>query len=590
MELIRQLKSLGDRSALAAWLSIVAWAFLFWRADRESPGPMRLLLLALASLAFLATLLLSSGRLARAFESAASRLGLREPRLFWSGFALILILGAAARVILTSAIRLPLVMPDTFGYLLNALTSPLFPISDARSVGFPYLIVFAFALFRQPIGILIVHNVLALFAGSILVLALRKRCRMGVTALLMLVYVLFAEKNLDFEYLALTEHLSRVLYMLFVAALLLYWGNRETFPQVLLGLLAVMNILTKSSAIVLIPTFLVWRLMDPTVGRSWSRLVKASGAFAVTVVVLLGVYGVAGYVTLGVLPFSSMTGHALYYHVNPLTVTDGGEYPEIKAELRLFFPRYIEKYWSRGINLGNWAIWGIAESPEVARDFGSQSPASAVKNYIRRNPSGPFFVEKDRIFRDLSYEAIRNHPGEYLSLSIRSLRELIVDGLSFSYDQRPFLESPAYARRGFYLRQWMGVGRNYVSVGRPPAEDGTRSAKRLFEYVRQISQILQTGFLTITIVSPLLLTILFVGRNRSPAGADLLRVFVVLSTLVGLYLILLAFVCPGEPQRYVSNIQDVIVLLPLVLASGAWRSVRSLPESRIGGAVSDSRG
>src|SRR5215471_8514621 len=579
-EFIARLRTLGERSAAAGDAPIIAFAFLFWLADRQSPGPVRLLLLVLAGFAFLATLILSSGRLSRAFESAAGRSRLTEPRLFWSGFGLILLLGVAARVILTSAIRLPLVMPDSFLYVITALGNPLFPISDARPVGFPYLIVFSLSLFRQPLGILITHNVLALLSGSILVIALRKRCGMGATALLMFVYVLFAEKNLEFEYLALTEHLSRVLYILFVAALLLYWGSREILPQVLLGLLAVLNILTKTSAIVLIPTYFVWRLMDPAVGRSWSRLVKASAAFAATVVILLGIYGAAGYRRLGFLPFSSMTGHALYYHVNPLTVTEGGEYPEIKSELRRFFPRYLEKYWSRGVNLGNWAIWGITESSEVAHDFGSQSPANAVKDYIRRHPSGPRFPQKDRIFRDLSYEAIRSHPARYIALSIDSLRELIVDGLSFSYDQKPFSESPAYAKREYYLRDWFRIGRTDWTVERLEKENDPRAAKRLFGCVQEISRILRTGFLAIAIVSPLLLAILIVGRNQNPASANLLRVVVVLSTLVGLYLILLALVCPGEQQRYVSNIQDVIVLLPFVMASGAWRSVRSLPASR----------
>jgi hypothetical protein len=155
-------------------------------------------------------------------------LGLTEPRLFWSGFALILILGAAARVILTSAIRLPLVMPDTFLYLTSALLNPTFPISDARPVVFPYLIVFSLTLFRQPIGILIVHNCLALLAGAILVLALRKRCQMGVTALFVLAYVLFAEKNLDFD---TCSHRTPVAspYMFFVAALFPL-GTARPFP------------------------------------------------------------------------------------------------------------------------------------------------------------------------------------------------------------------------------------------------------------------------------------------------------------------------------------------------------------------------
>jgi hypothetical protein len=109
---------------------------------------------------------------------------------------------------------------------------------------------------------------------------------MGVTALFVLAYVLFAEKNLDFEYLVLTEHLSRVLYMFFVAALLLYWGNHETFPQVLLGLLAVANILTKTSGIVLIPTFLVWRLMDPKLSDGQELPRQGVGAAATVLMCL----------------------------------------------------------------------------------------------------------------------------------------------------------------------------------------------------------------------------------------------------------------------------------------------------------------
>ena len=404
-------------------------------------------------LVLIAALILNSTRWAR-FEEWCAKAGINGRAAFSWSLAAILFLGILLRVLLTSAVRLPLVMPDSFLYLMGALLNPSFPIGDARPVVFPYLIAGALFIFGHPIGILIVHNVLAIFAAGVFVWALRTRCGMGVTALFMAVYLLFVEKNLDFEYLLLTEHLTRVLYLLFIAALLFYWGSRAVFPQVLLGLLAVANILTKSSAIVLVPGFLLWRLADREIGWSLSRLWKASRWFAATVAILLGIYIAAGYRALGFFPLSSMTGHALYYQVNPLTVFDTGAYPEIKRELKTFFPLYLEKYWHRGQNLGNWAIWGYPESPSVVRDFGSQSPARAIQDYIAKHPSGPPFPQADRIFRELSFEAIRAHPRDYVALSFRSLWSLLVHGLSFTYESKPFGKLPAYIEREATLRTW----------------------------------------------------------------------------------------------------------------------------------------
>jgi hypothetical protein len=230
--------------------------------------------------------------------------------------------------------------------------------------------------------------------------------------------------------------------------------------------------------------------------------------------------------------------------------------------------------------LGNWAIWGYPESPSVVRDFGSQSPARAVQDYIAKHPSGPPFPQADRIFRELSFEAIRAHPRDYVALSFRSLWSLLVHGLSFTYESKPFGKLPAYIEREATLRAWFHKAE--VEWPGEPIRDGNESVGvvRSFAVIQAASPMLKNWYLSLASVSPILLALMLLSRARFRGIIEPRRVLVVLCGLAIFYLTLLTFVCTGEPRRYLFNIQDLIVLIPLFLLSAASRAIRSLAETK----------
>lgn len=469
----------------------------------------------------------------------------------------------AARIVWTSAIPGPASTPDSIQYLDPALRHPAFPISEMRPIVYPWVIAASHALFGSGKGLLVSHNGIAVVSAVLLVGAAWLRLRMRFAAVLLLVYLLFAEKNVAFEYLLLSEHLSRALYVLFVAALLYFWRRRSAASDAAIGLLVVANILSKQSAVVLVPVFLLWLGLQvaPAPGLRWRKAARAAGIFLATILLGLLPYAAAMKQRYGYFQLSSLTGHSLFWQMNQLLVVERGAYPEIKAEMRPFYSIYRDKYVRRGINLGDWAVWG-APRAELKDDFGSWSPARAVRRYAIGHGEGSLFHRIDRIYLDLSREAIRAHPLEYLALSLRSADELVREGFIFGY-----MFKPVRARSG--------------------------SSPWLIESIEGESVRACDAFGWLAVLSLPLLAVAVVLRRRFAEIGDRLRLLIVPAGFVVLYVAFVAFLSPAEPPRYLLPVQDMMLLVPLAvwsigartteLAAGSTSSSRSGEPARAAG-------
>jgi hypothetical protein len=565
------------RAAVVLLVSIsVVGAYRSAAASAPPLTPGRSTSLALAALLVAAVVLDAKG-----LSQAGGRFreaSISRSRFFPLGFGAIVVLAIVCRIVWTKSVYVPANTPDGWRYLLPALENPKFPLNEVRPIAFPYLISFSLAVFRHPVGILIVHNVLAIAAAAVLALGVRRCLRSDAVSLILLAYMLFSAKNVAFEYLLLTEHLYRCVVALVLGILL--WLCKPASLAVAAGLavLTLVGVFTKPTAVVLVPAvltgFLVRRWVSPR--WAWRDLWKPSLVYAAVVAAFVGAYMTAFHRRFGSFQITSMTGFALYWNVNPLTDLEGPAHPEVKRELRKFFPLYLEKYAEHGQNLGDWVIWG-SKSPEIERDFGEQSPERVVYAYVQTRGSGSVFHRMDRVFMDLSIEAIRAHPMKYLRMSVRSTLDLVRSGLTFSYPVMPLEDASEISSRVWFFRNWS-------VVAHVPADDlvvpaGFRPVSRRSIAVLApeiVSRSVETWFRGFLLASLILFGATAWAAALDRSGREDLLALAPLAVGIGSYVLLCGFIVPGEPPRYLQPVQDIFVAGVLAVFLIGWRSIQAL--------------
>ncbi len=494
--------------------------------------------------------------------------------LFHFGFGAILFLAIGSRIVWTRSVYVPANTPDSCTYLLPALQNPSFPLDEARPIAFPYLISFSLAVFQHPIGILIVHNLLAIAAAAVLALAIRRCLHSDAVSLFLLAYMLFCAKNVAFEYLLLTEHLYRCAVALTVGMLLWLRKPVSAALTTLFAVLTLLAVFTKPTAVVLVGAvlagFAVHRWLSPP--WTWREVLKRCALYTAVVVV-----GVLGYMAVffqrfGSFQIASMTGFALYWNVNPLTDLGGPAHPEVKRELMKFFPLYLDRYASRGRNLGDWVVWGSL-TPEIERDFGRQSPEKVVRAYVQTHGSGSVLHRMDRVFMDLAMEGIRAHPIRYLAMSVSSTLGLLEDGLTFSYLIMPPEQAADVAARVQFFRDWYVVG--HARVEKIVVPPGFRPAGRHSLVVLApdvLSGFVATWFEAFLLASFILFGLAFAIDLKPPSRESSLFL-VAPGVAIGLYSLLCGFIVVAEPPRFLEPIQDIIVACVLAVFLLGWRSI-----------------
>lgn len=361
---------------------------------------------------------------------------------YWICFAAILAAGVAYRAFWTVILVVPYVNPDTGSYLGAIIPHPLTPFSAIRTAGAPLLFMIGASSVYHPGGILLAHHALWLTSSAALAVSMRKYLGLSVLSLLMLVYLSFNAKAISFEYYAVSEHLSRVLYVFYAAAAFATWRYpRSWWLAFVLAGLVFFNILSKPSAVVLLPATIIlyafhaWRLR-----RDRPVPVMLVGVVSVALMAggLLG-YAAAYKARYGTFNLTSFEGYNLFSHVGHLVDLDGPAYPDLKRELAPVMKLYREKYVAKGLMEPNWLVFG-SFNDALRADFGDKSPAGIISAYAQRTTGRGDLFAVNKIYYDLSVEGIRAHPREYLAHAWKSFKFLFGAGYGFIYYQ--FLPSP----------------------------------------------------------------------------------------------------------------------------------------------------
>src|SRR5262249_16279606 len=194
---------------------------------------------------------------------------------------------------------------------------------------------------------------------------------------------------------------------------------------ILLAVLTVAAILTKPSAVILLPVFLGWLFLEknPAGIGGWQRI-RAGLLYFGIVGAMLTAYAFANQVRFGFFGLSGMTGSVIYWHVHPITRLESGIYPEIKAEMKPAFLTYLKQHDADRAYDGDWAVPGRG---------GPKGPGVIVRAYAQTHGQGSLFRRENEIFEKLAIEAIRARPLEYLSLSMKGIHDLWSKGLSAWY-------------------------------------------------------------------------------------------------------------------------------------------------------------
>ena len=515
-----------------------------------------------------------------------------RPRTYWTLFAIILTAGIGLRIASTLALETPFVTPDSASYVSPAVADPLLPLSEVRTAGLPYLIALGHAVFEEPIGILAVSNVLWLASTLALVLAIYLRLGMPVASLWVLTYLCFVQKNFTFEYYLMSEHAARCFFVLYFALLIIALRSAaRLWVPIALFLVVAFNILVKPSAVVLVPATLlfyaivaVW--LQP---RRYGRLVFNSGLFVVLVAASLVGYAGLFKERFGSFELTHFTGHNYYSHVGHLTQLDGDAHPELKQQLRNILTKYVANYANHGRYYPNWLIYGSVDA-DLARDFGTVSPASLVSAYAARqaeaeshgesHAQGTQTAEKpvppqsqraraNQVFRDLAVEAVLAHPGQYLVYSLDRMAFLFLGGLSFSYQE-------------FARPSWLNDhARNVVlftdlceeplcTLEGEPAHfrpEVRRWMENLFYVYTDIADAIEVVSIGILVSATLLGGVVVISPHLRWRLAGVIRhrpdrsvMFVMAVLVVFGYGLFLGLVNVAEPRRFMTNVQDLVVV------------------------------
>lgn len=355
---------------------------------------------------------------------------------YWTLFVSILFLGIAYRALWTKTLLVPFINPDTVSFLAPIMSHPWLPFSPMRTAGAPFIFLIGATAVYNPIGILLAHHALWLASSAILAVSVRKFFGLKILSLLLLAYLTFNSKALSFEYYAMSEHLSRVMYVFYAAAAVATWRHPRSWRLALLiAVTVLLNVLAKPSALILVPAtvilygFHAWRLRGDV-----PRGVATAGFVSVVMISCgLASYATAFNIRYGNFGLSSFEGYNLFSHVGHLTDGEGPAYRDLKRELVPLLTKYRAKYVAQGIHEPNWLVYGSVNADLIA-DFGDVSPASLVRAYALRTTGRGDLAAMNRIFTDLAIEGIMANPREYLELVWSSFNRLI-RGYSFVYNQ-----------------------------------------------------------------------------------------------------------------------------------------------------------
>jgi hypothetical protein len=368
---------------------------------------------------------------------------------------------------------------------------------------------------------------------------------------------------------------------LFLAVLLGFWRPTSHRMTALLALLSVAAILTKPSAVILLPVFLGWLLLAEVSAGSGGprRLPRAAVVYFGIVGTLLATYAYENHRRFGFFGLSGMDGFVLYWHVHPLTRLDSGLYPEIKAEMRPFFQKYLEEHAEKGDYDGDWAVHGR---------LAMKSPATVVAAYAQNHGQGSVFRRENEIFKALALEAIRYRSRDYLILSLRGVRSLWSNGLIFWYDRQllpfdppsPGRINASWAReRAPWFTHWFSVFHSPWSARFNDDPNRRIEPRSPTMMLPNLVTTVMTRWFRVIAWSGVLFGLIATIPTRGAGPGPRLIGLVPCAAVAVLYVVFCGFTIPAEPPRYLAHVQDLIVSIPLILIAVGINGVCGIAKS-----------
>lgn len=514
--------------------------------------------------------------------------GRMSDRVYWGAFGVLFTAGLALRTFWTVTLGAPYITPDSFRYVHPAVVSLAFPISERRVPGTPYLVSLGVTLFHHPVGILVMQNLVWVISTLAITLTLDRKLKLRFWSLAVLAYLVFNPKNLAFEYLAMSEHASRTLYLIYFAALIASLGaKRWLWVGPVLAVAVLANILVKPSAVVLVPATLIYfaiLALWPLRGRrSW--IAANAVIFAAIVSAGVAAYGLAFKDRFGTFNLTNFTGFALFCHVGHLTDLKGGKYPTIKRELAEFLPRYVENFANRGEFKPNWLCYGSVDD-ELSAAFGDRSPWRTIREYVDKRPGEHSWLARvNAIYVDLAIEGIRANLGPYLAHAARQATLLFIRGPTWGYGNY-FRPESLEKHETDYAKvvKWLGPLADAAPPRPPHVEPRVRrQADGVYQAYRMASTaVAAAGTLAIFVVvlvgglGPLITRRLWIHGPRTPLQYHRLVAFAMAVVIVLGYGAFLGLVNMAEAPRFLVNVQDLMVVagvLAAALTVQQWRRI-----------------
>ncbi len=515
-------------------------------------------------------------------------------RVYWPIFALLLISAVALRAFWICVLQIPYVYPDSHSYVVPIVTHWLLPFSPARTGGTSMFVSAALAIFRDPIGILILNGIISIASAALLAVAIKTVLKQNVLSLVTLFMAAFTAKNITFEYYLLSEPYARVLYIVYAALMLWYLQSpRRIWIVALIGLSIVLNILVKPSALVLVVATVIAFIAVGWVSTGERRqLALAAAVFTIAIAAPLLGYMLAFQARFGTFGLSQFDGYNLYSHVGHLTLLDGGKHPALKERLKPLLETYVEKYAAKGDYRPNWLVYG-SSAEDLSRDFGQNSPARVVGEYVTERYPSRNVRWINEVYGDLAIEAMLAHPVAYLRYAAESALRLWRSGFDFTYyaitpsaDTLQTHRDDRAIQRKWYYQMYgetpppcgsgpaVPAGASGPSAAlfhgaiascaalpyeEPSVQEAVRRVDRIY---RSLTNPVRNNFRTLAhigavsaVVAPLMMLLLRERRARKLYAFALLLMLV----LVG-YTILHGLANVSEPQRMVANVQDFAVI------------------------------
>lgn len=376
----------------------------------------------------------TSGAGASLAGAAATGRTIVPDRLYWLLFAVLVAGAVGMRAFWIYTLEIPFVQPDSPSYYSPVLQNWLLPFSQSRTGGVSMLISTGLVLFRHPVGILIVNAILAVGSSVLLALAIKSVLRQNLLSLLALYATAFTAKGVALEFYLMSEHGSRVLYVLY-AALVLWVLQRpgRYWLAALLGLAVTLNILVKPSAIVLVvATVMAFAAVAWFAAGARLKVVATAAIFLVASIVPMLGYMAAFKARYGTFSMTQYEGVNQFSHVGHLIRLDGGKHPDLKERLKPLIEPYAANYAAKGNYQPNWLIYGSV-TQELRRDFGDRSPARAVREYVRERYPSEDMRWMNEVYGDLAVEAMYAHPVAYAIYAVERGYALWEQGYNFVY-------------------------------------------------------------------------------------------------------------------------------------------------------------